>query len=505
MWRRFFNKAVSVYLKNRFSRLENIKRNPVFRQEQILMKLLSSNKGTEVGKRYYFNQIRDIETFRKVLPVNHYEDIKPDIDRMMSGEENVLVNGKVNWFAKSSGTTSARSKYIPVTDDYLRGNMIRASWDTTTLIYHNRPDARIFQKKSLVMGGSLSKWQDNPEITVGDVSAIMIKRIPFVGKPFYTPDIKIALLEDWEDKIEKMANHCIREDVVLFGGVPTWTLVLFEKILEATGKEVLADVWPNVRTYLHGGVGFGPYKDQFESVLGIKNFDFMEVYNASEGYFAVQDRRGAQDMLLLLDNEIFFEFIPAEEWDNTYPMAIGLEEVEIGRNYALVITNCSGLWRYCPGDTVIFTSKEPYRIQVSGRTKHFINVFGEEVMVANTDKALALTCNEYPAVIKDYTVGPIHLERMKKGGHLWLIEFENEPLDLSAFEKALDDNLRKINSDYDAKRFKNLALAPLKIEPVPKGTFLKWLRSKGKMGGQNKVPRLYNSRHYLEELLEFTK
>jgi hypothetical protein len=505
MGSRWFNKAVSIYLKTRRSRLENIKNNPYFHQERILMKLLNTHKNSEVGQEYNFNKIRNCQAYRENLPIRKYEDIKPYVDRMMRGERDVLVKGSVEWYAKSSGTTSSRSKYIPVTNDFFYGNLMRSSWDTTSIVYQYRPDAEVFQKKSLIMGGSLAQWPENEDVTIGDVSAIMISRIPAIGRPFYTPDQQIATLPDWEEKIEKMAEAVIKEDVVLFGGVPTWTLVLFEYILQITGCQKMVDVWPNVKTYLHGGVGFSPYRKQFDAILGTNDFDYYEVYNASEGYFAIQDRQNAGDMLLLLDNGIYYEFIPSEEWESEEPRAISLEEVEEGQHYAIVITNAAGLWRYTPGDTVLFTSVKPYRIQVSGRTQHFINVFGEEVMVGNTDKAVAMTCSEHPAIIKEYTVGPIHLERNKKGGHLWLIEFDENPKSLFQFEKLLDRNLRKINSDYDAKRFKDIALQALKIEVVPKGTFHKWLRSKGKIGGQHKVPRLSNSRELVEELLVFVR
>jgi hypothetical protein len=505
MWHKWLNKIVSLYLKTRVSRLENIKRNPHFHQKTILLKHLDVHRKTEIGQAFDFRKIKSPEEFRRRVPIHSYEDIHPSIERMMKGERDVLAKGRVNWYAKSSGTTSARSKFIPVTDDYFYGNIIKSSWDTMAVVYNNRPSAEIFSKKSLVMGGSLESYSGRAGTMIGDVSAIMIERMPTIGRPFYTPDFETALLSDWEEKIDKIISQCVKDDVVLFGGVPTWNLVLFEKILEVTGKNQISEIWPNIRTYLHGGVGFEPYKDQFDKLLGIEDFEYYEVYNASEGFFAVQDIKGADDMLLLLDNGIYYEFIPSSEWNKNQPDTITLEEVEPGKNYAIVITNAGGLWRYTPGDTITFSSTNPYRIKVTGRTKHFINVFGEEVMVGNTDKALALTCSEIPAVVKEYTVGPVHLKRNKKGGHLWVIEFEREPEDRAAFERKLDINLRKINSDYDAKRHKDLALSSLKIKVVPKGTFLKWMRSKGKMGGQNKVPRLHNSRQYLEQLLEYVQ
>ena len=424
---------------------------------------------------------------------------------MMMGQRDILVPGEVTWYAKSSGTTSSRSKYIPVTDKYFYGNIIRACWDVSSIVYTNRPNARLFRDKSLIMGGSLSSHADNPNITVGDISAIMIHKLPWIGRPFYTPDFETALLSDWEEKIELMSHKCISENVVLFGGVPTWNIVLFNRMLEISGKNTISEIWPNVHSYLHGGVGFGPYQKQFEIYLGKKDFDFYEVYNASEGYFSIQDFPNSDGMLLLTDNGIYYEFVPMEEWGKENPTSIALEEIELHTNYAIVITNFGGLYRYMPGDTVTFTSRDPYRLRVSGRTTHFINVFGEEVIVENTDQALAMTCKEIPAVIREYTVGPIHLKSNQKGGHEWLIEFEKEPQNLKSFTTLLDENLRKVNSDYDAKRFKNLALQPLSLNILPEGTFHKWLKAKGKYGGQSKVPRLSNNRKHVDELLEMIK
>ncbi len=457
-------------------------------------------RGTEIGRQFHFSEIKDSSSYAEAVPITDYETIQPSIERMMDGEKDVLVNGRVKWFAKSSGTTSARSKYIPVTTEFLYGNLIRSHWDATSIIYQNDPEAEIFKKKSLIMGGSLSPYKDT-DVMVGDISAIMIDRMPSVGKPFYSPCFETALLEDWEEKIEKMSEECMKEEIVMCGGVPTWTIVLFDRILEKTGKKNIHEVWPSMKYYFHGGVGFGPYKEQFQKYFPDPSFKYFEVYNASEGYFAIQDDPEAEGMLLLTDNGIYYEFIPPDQWTVEQPQAIPLSEVKMGVNYAIVITNTAGLYRYTPGDTVQFTSISPYRIMVTGRTKHFINVFGEEVMVGNTDACLSVTCKEVPALVRDYTVGPVYMEKKKQGGHIWLIEFEKAPEDLSYFAARLDSNLRKINSDYDAKRSKDIALRPLQIQQVPKGTFHRWLKSRGKIGGQTKVPRLSNDRHYVEELL----
>ena len=489
----------------RHYRVERMMQEPHFHQENILLNLLNAHKKSQYGKKYLFQNVKKLQDYKQAVPVVEYNDIKSMIDRMMDGEKDILVQGKVSWFAKSSGTTSARSKYIPVTDDFLYGNIMRSCWDATSLVYANRKGAEIFSKKSLVMGGSLSQYEHNPKVTIGDVSAIMIDRMSAAGRPFYTPSKEIALMQDWEEKIELMAQECTKEDVVLFSGVPTWTIVLFKRILEITGKDNILEVWPNAKTYLHGGVGFKPYTKQFEAFLPKNDFDYYEVYNASEGYIAIQDSPLSEGMLLLLNNGIYYEFIPSEEWDKAYPETIGLDEVEIGKNYAIVISTASGLWRYKIGDTVSFTSKNPYRINVTGRTQHFINVFGEEVMVGNTDQAIAMTCNVVPAIVKEYTVAPVHLNRYSKGGHIWLIEFEKEPEDIIKFESLLDKHLRAINSDYDAKRYKDIALDPLRIKILPSGLFYKWLKVKGKVGGQHKVPRLSNSRDVVEELLELNR
>lgn len=501
--KKWFNKGVKLYLNSRYQRIEEIRKDPYVVQSQVLKSLLARASQTEYGIEYRFSRIKTVEDFSKALPLTDYEDLKPKIYTMMDGKPDVLWKGKVNWYAKSSGTTSDRSKYIPVSDDFLYKNNVASSWDTMSITYHEDPDCQIFWKKSLIMGGSLDKWKHNEKVKVGDISAILLHRMPAIGRPFYSPDFKTALIDDWEEKIRLMSELCIHDDIVMFGGVPTWTIVLFKRILEKTGAKHMQEVWPNVKYYMHGGVGFDPYIDQFKEFFPDPSFNYREVYNASEGYFAVQDRQHEKGMLLLLNNDIFYEFISMEELTCENPQVTPLSEVEVDKNYAIVISSSAGLWRYMPGDTVCFTSIHPFRIKVSGRTKHFINVFGEEVMVGNTDKALAETMNSFPAVVSEYTVAPIFMNQNKKGGHLWLIEFEKEPDNLEAFEILLDDNLKKINSDYAAKRYKDMALSRLQIQLVPKGTFHRWMASKGKIGGQNKVPRLFNSRKYVDELLGF--
>lgn len=501
MLKKWFNNCIKIFLKFRYRRIENIRSNPHAIQKQVLLALIKRAKNTEFGKEHSFEKITDRDSFAAQVPICDYEAIKKDIYRMMDGESDILWPGKIKWFAKSSGTTSDRSKYLPVTDDFYYKNNVASAWDTSSMVYHEDPDCMIYQKKSLIMGGSLELWKHNPEITIGDVSAILLHRMPQVGRPFYSPDFETSVLKDWDEKIDKMTDICSKDDIVMFGGVPTWTIVLLNKILTKTGAKNMHEVWPNARYYFHGGVGFDPYKEQFKAFFPDENFKYYEVYNATEGYFAIQDRYDEKGMLLLLDSDIYYEFISMEELVNPDPKAISLADVEVDKHYAIVISTSAGLWRYMPGDTVQFTSLHPYRIMVSGRTKHFINVFGEEVMVGNTDKALSETMRSLPAKVKDYTVAPIFMKRDGGGGHEWVIEFDELPDNLDAFEILLDSNLQKINSDYAAKRYKDIALNRLRLTVVPSGTFHRWLERKGKVGGQNKVPRLFNSRKYVEELL----
>ena len=420
---------------------------------------------------------------------------------MMRGEKDVLWPGYVRWFSKSSGTTGEKSKYIPVTKEHMKQCHIRGTWDSLTIMYENNPNARVFWGKSLVMGGSLEQYSEYPATTIGDVSAIMTKNMPFICRPFFTPDFETAMLPNWDEKIERMAQILINEEkLVSIGGVPTWTIVLFRRILEISGKKHLLEVWPNLQAYVHGGVSFIPYKEQFRQFLPSENFIYKEVYNASEGYFAVQDTLHNTGLLLLPDNGIYYEFLPMDQWDTEYPQAIPLEQVETGKNYALLITTNAGLWRYKIGDTLMFTSIHPYRIKITGRTQQFVNAFGEEVMVANTDKALATTCRHTGAIVSDYTVAPIYFSRSGKGGHEWIVEFEKEPDDIEQFRTLLDQNLQTVNSDYEAKRYKNMALKKLQLVVAPPGTFYRWLRTKGKLGGQHKVPRLSNNRKVLEDI-----
>jgi len=485
-------------------RIERYMRDAEPVQRAVFQQLVQAAKYTEWGRRYDYRSIRTPAQFAERVPVQDYEALKPWIRRMMLGEKDVLWNGRIRWFSKSSGTTSERSKYIPVSRQNLRQCHIRGTWDTMTFFYDQRPDARQFECKSLLMGGSLHPFPDCPSTTVGDVSAVMIHHMPFVARPFFTPDFETALLPDFEEKIERMAHVTSQErELVMIGGVPTWTVVLFRKVLELTGAAHLLEVWPQLQGYIHGGVSFTPYRRQFRKFLPSDQVSYQEIYNASEGYFAAQNDFSTQDLLLLLDNGMYFEFLPMSEWEREAPRAIPLQAVEAGKTYALVISTNAGLWRYLPGDTLTFTSVQPYKIKVSGRTKQYINAFGEEVMVENTDRALALTCEATGAEVNDYTVAPIYFRGRGKGGHQWLVEFSLPPRDPAHFAALLDENLQQVNSDYQAKRYRDLALAPLRLLALPPGTFHGWLKSKGKFGGQHKVPRLSNDRKVVEDILHY--
>jgi hypothetical protein len=373
-----------------------------------------------------------------------------------------------------------------------------------TLLYHNRPDAKIFARKNMVMGGSIETFKDYPKTQFGDVSAFMIKNIPYFARPFFTPDFETALMAEWEEKLERLALAAIQTpEVAMIGGVPTWTVVLFRRILEITGKENMLEVWPDFQVYIHGGVSFLPYKEQFRQFFPSDQVSFQEVYNATEGFFAAQDHFGEEGMLLFLNSGIYYEFLPMEEWGKPNPQAIPLKDVEVGKHYAPVISTTAGLWRYSPGDTISFTSTSPYRIRVTGRTKQFVNAFGEEVMVENTDQAIALACEQTGAQVDEYTVAPIYFGEPGKGGHDWLVEFLQPPRDIEQFRDLLDQYLQQLNSDYEAKRYKDLAMKKLQLRVLPKGTFYDWMRARGKYGGQNKVPRLANNRQYVDEILDF--
>ncbi len=477
-------------------------KDPVSIQKQWMGNLVSRAADTEWGQKYNFKDIKNHSDFSQNMPLSEYEALKPFIQRMMMGEKDILWPGRTKLFSKSSGTTNDKSKFIPVSSENLHQCHLKGSHDTIALWLNSNPNTKMFSGKGLVMGGSLKEFSENKETLLGDVSAIMLNNMPFYAKYFHSPSVDIALMSEWESKIEKMAQHIVKENMTSISGVPTWTIVLFRRILELSGKKNILEVFPNFELYMHGGVSFAPYREQFKSFLPSDKIQYREIYNASEGFFGSQYGKDDEGMLLLLDNGVYYEFLPMSEIDNPNAKTKTIEEVELNTNYALIISTNSGLWRYMIGDTIKFTALFPHKFQISGRTKHYINVFGEEVMVENTDKALALTCAETGALQNEYTVGPIFLTE-GKGGHEWCVEFEKIPDNIDFFAELLDKNLQSLNSDYEAKRYKSMALERLKINLVPKGGFHDWLKSKGKYGGQNKVPRLSNSRQYIDELKAF--
>jgi len=503
--RDYFNKIVQKYMEYRYSSADLMRSNPSKLQDDMFKTLLPDLSATEYGYKHFAKEINNYTDFKSALPLIQYEDIADDIHRMMMGEKKILCKTNVRYFAKSSGTTNDRSKYIPVTKRYLFQNHIRGNWDAVTFVHNSYSDSKIFSRKNLLMGGSLEVFPANKDVIVGDISAIMVNNIPPVGRPFYTPDFETALIADWEKKIDLMADICTKESVHILAGVPTWSMVLFDRILEKTGKQNMLEVWPEAIAYFHGGVSFDPYRAQFSKYFPGEQINYYEVYNASEGFFALQDIPRRKDMLLLSNNENFFEFNPLSAHLQGKDQCVRIDAVEAGVSYVLVVSNKSGLWRYVNGDTIEFTSVSPPRIKIVGRTSQYINVFGEELMVANTEKALEQCCAELGCSIKEYTVAPKFLEIGKRGYHDWAIEFMRAPENLDRFAKILDTKLQELNSDYAAKRFKDLALENLNVEALAVGSFDNWFRSKGKYGGQNKVPRLSNNRKLYEELVEFSK
>lgn len=500
------NKTLKLFLKSRYGNLQQAIERPFQTQSQLLMDMVDAATYTEWGRLYGFSEIDSIEDFQRNLPLSDYDDLKPYIQKMMHGERDVLWPGRVQWFSKSSGTTNDQSKFLPVTTENFDTCHKKGSWDTLAIMYQNNPDVQLFEKKSLILGGSLSHFKPHPETIIGDVSAIMIANMPLIGRPFYMPDVKVAIMEDWEQKLELTAESTIQDkEIVSIGGVPTWNLVLFRKILEKTGAEHMLQVWPKLRTYIHGGVNFEPYRSQFQTLIPREDFIFQEVYNASEGYFGTQYRPEEKDLLLLLDNGVFYEFIPLEDLDSPQPRLLTLEDVVVGEKYALVITTNSGLWRYQIGDTIEITHDRPYTFKIVGRTKQFINAFGEEVMVHNTDAAISAACSMMNCTIKDYTVAPKYLNEREMGRHDWLIEFDQAPVNMAMFTTRLDKELQAVNSDYMAKRGGNLALEELQIHVLPQGAFEAWLKFKKRQGAQVKVPRLSNNRKYVDDILQFVE
>jgi len=492
--------AISRLARMRLWGVENWISFPVIAQRNVLQHLVTQAQYTEFGRKYSFSKLFTVKDFKKRIPIHEYNDIKPYIGRMMKGEENILWNTPINWFAKSSGTTSDKSKFIPISDESLKDIHFKASKDLLTNYYKNFPDSDLLTGKSLVVGGSHQVHNLQEDIQYGDLSAVLMQNTPFWGHWIRTPELSIALLDEWENKIERLAANTIHENVTSLAGVPTWTILLIKRILEISGKKTLKEVWPNLELYVHGGVSFTPYREQFSRLIGAP-VNYLETYNASEGFFAAQNMPDDEGMLLYTDHGIFYEFLPVEEYKNPDAKTVGLGEVQLNKNYALVISTNGGLWRYLVGDTVQFTSLRPFKIKVTGRLKHYMNAFGEEIIVDNADNAIAIASAKTMAVVNDYSAAPVFFTDNNNGAHEWLIEFENLPADLNTFAFELDEALKSVNSDYEAKRYKNMALRMPLVHSLKKGTFNKWLRSKGKLGGQHKVPRLSNERKMIEEIL----
>ena len=495
-----FNSIASWLLKKRYHQIELFLKYPEEVQQEVLMQLLSFAKDTEIGRKHEFGSILSYRTFASRVPVTSYEEMEPDIERTRRGEQNIFWPTGIKWFAKSSGTTNAKSKFIPVSTEALEDCHYKSGKDLLCLYLNNNENSQLFTGKSLRLGGSKELYEDNGTF-FGDLSAILIDNMPFWAELSSTPSNKVSLMSEWESKLKAIIKESTQENVTSLAGVPSWMLVLLNNVIEDTGKDHLFQVWENLEVYFHGGVSFNPYKEQYKKLLPRKSFNYYEIYNASEGFFAIQDRNNSDELLLMLDYGIFYEFIAMDTYYDEEQKIVPLWEVQKNKNYAIIITTNAGLWRYKIGDTIKFTSISPYRIKVTGRTKHHINVFGEELIIENAEEALRNTCMKTDSEIKDYTAGPIFMVGTEKGGHEWIIEFRKPPKEVAYFTEILDNALKSLNSDYEAKRYNNITLKMPKVHVARENLFYDWLKLKDKLGGQHKIPRLSNKRDYVEELL----
>lgn len=493
-------------MKKRIHQIELFMKYPNEVQDELFKRLISTARYTEFGQKYDFESITSYDQFRERVPIHTYEQLFPYIERLMKGEQSILWPSEIKWFSKSSGTTNARSKFIPVSQEALEDCHFKGGKDLLSIFINNYPDTTIFDGKGLAVGGSHQQNDYDPSATsyYGDVSAVIMQNLPVWAQLIRTPSLETALMPNWEEKIEKLARETAKENVTNLAGVPTWTILLIQKIVELENKKNILEVWPNLQAFFHGAVSFTPYRSLFKTLIPSDQMIYWETYNASEGFFGIQDQSNSEDLLLMLDYGIFYEFIPLEEMEAEHPKALRLDEVKLGVNYAMIISTNAGLWRYNIGDTIKFTSLSPYRIRISGRTKHFMNAFGEEVIVENAETAIAKACEATGAIIDNFTAAPVYFETNSKGRHDWVIEFKKEPETLHEFSGILDKTLRSINSDYDAKRAHDLALTAPKVYTVKPGTFYNWMKKRGKLGGQNKVPRLSNSREYVDDILKMT-
>jgi hypothetical protein len=494
----FINTVTSWFLKKRIHQIELFIKFPHEVQNEVLINLVKSAKSTFIGKKYNFESIKNYQDFSNQVPITNYEDISELIERSRMGEKNIFWPSEIKWFAKSSGTTNSKSKFIPISNESLDHCHYSANKDLLCLYLYNNPNSKLFEGKNLRLGGSKSTYKENGTI-YGDLSAILIENMPIWADFSSTPSKKTTLLADWELKMPAIIQESINENVTSLAGVPSWMLSLLNKVLDYTNKQYINEIWPNLEVYFHGGVSFSPYIDQYKNILNSNSVQYYEIYNASEGFFAVQDRNDSKEMLLMLNYGVFYEFIPMDNYNDDN--IIGLDKVNININYAIVITTNAGLWRYKIGDTIRFTCLNPFRIVVTGRTKHFINVFGEEVIIENSDRVIQKISKKLDLKIIDYTVAPVYMDGKKKGRHQWLIEFSEKTTKLEEITNMIDVFLKQENSDYEAKRYNNISLEKPEIILAKTGLFYNWMKNKNKLGGQNKIPRLSNSRNYMEELI----
>ncbi len=470
-------------------------------QRAVLRRLLDKAAQTEWGKAHGYGKELSYEDFAKQTPLNTYEELKGFIDRMRHGEKDVLWPGRVKWYAKSSGTTNDKSKFIPVSTDGLHDTHYAGGTDAVVWYLRNNPKSRLFDGKALILGGSHAPNYNLPDSLVGDLSAILIENINPLVNLVRVPKKATALLSDFEIKRDRIAREAMNRDVTNLSGVPSWMLSVLNRVMELSGKQYLNEVWPNLEVFFHGGVAFTPYRSQYEHLIPSSRMHYMETYNASEGFFGLQDDPLDPAMSLMVDYGVFYEFIPMDEFDSPSPTVVPLWGVETGRNYAMVITTSSGLWRYIIGDMVRFTERNPYKFVITGRTKSFINAFGEELIVDNAEKGLAEACRRTGAEVLEYTAAPVFMDAEGKCRHQWLVEFSREPDDLAEFIRILDETLQQVNSDYEAKRYKDITLQQLELIKARPGVFSDWLKQKGKLGGQHKVPRLSNNRDIIEQVI----
>lgn len=497
------NYWVKQYLKTCMPAIQAHYSDPEKLQMRVFKELIASGVFTRFGRDNGFDRIRSYEQYRRYVPIQNYDSLKDYIAEMMLGKSNILWPGNINWFAKTSGSAEDKSKFIPVSRQTIQDCHYKAGKDVLAVYASQRPDTKLFRGKSMILGGSKKVHDINGMARVGDLSAVLLSNLSPIAEHFRTPRRSIALMDNWEEKLDKMVVDLADRNITNISGVPSWMLVLAKRLIEYKKVSNLLEVWPNLELFAHGAVKFDPYREQFKTIIPAEDFFYLETYNASEGFFALQDQFGRSDMLLMLNYGILYEFVPVDRM-NDPEAVVSLFDVKPGVNYAMIISTNSGLWRYMIGDTVRFTTTYPFRIEITGRTKHFINAFGEELMIENAEKAIREACLHTTASIVDYTAAPVYMSEAGTGAHEWLIEFDKEPEDIGRFAEVLDNHLKKVNSDYEAKRVGNLTLRFPKVHILPKGTFSRWLKSKGKLGGQHKVPRLSNERKYVEEILKIT-